>query len=88
MSSILRRAFSKIDQIQNIILINISDHLSRIRIAVNVRMQFGVFIPKMSPNGCGFESPSGQITIFPIIYTRNVKLSLKVVKSTATVVER
>jgi hypothetical protein len=29
-------------------------------------MRFGVFMPKMSPNGPGFESSSGQITIFPI----------------------
>jgi hypothetical protein len=28
-------------------------------------MRFGVFMPKMSPNGRGFESPSRQKTIFP-----------------------
>jgi hypothetical protein len=46
------------------------------------------FMPKMSPNGRGFESPSGQITIFPIKYSRNVKLMQNAVKSTVTVIER
>jgi hypothetical protein len=38
--------------------------------AVNARMRFVVFGPKMSPNGRRFKSPSGQITISPIKYTR------------------
>jgi hypothetical protein len=63
-------------------------HLSRVRIAVNARMRFGVFMPKMSPNGRGFESPSGKIIIFPKKYTRNVKSMRIVVKSTVTVIER
>jgi hypothetical protein len=62
-------------------------HLPRVRIAVNARMRFGVFMPKMSPNGRGFESPSEQI-IFPIKYTRNVKSMQNAVKSTVTVIER
>jgi hypothetical protein len=52
------------------------DQLSIIRIAVNAKMRFGVFIPKMSPIGRGYESPSGQITILPIKYARNVKSML------------
>jgi hypothetical protein len=56
--------------------------------AVNARMRFGVFMPKMSPNGHGFESPSGQIIIFPIKYTRNGKSMQNAVKSTVTVIER
>jgi hypothetical protein len=63
-------------------------HLSRVRIAVNARMRFGVFMPKMSPNGRELESPSGQIIIFPIKYTRNVKSMQNAVKSTVTVIER
>jgi hypothetical protein len=51
-------------------------------------MWFDVFIPKMSPNGRGFKSPSGQIIIFPIKYTRNVKSMQIAVKSTVTVIER
>jgi hypothetical protein len=51
-------------------------------------MRFGVFMPKMSPNGRGFESPSGQKTIFPIKYTKNVKSMQNAVKSTVTVIER
>jgi hypothetical protein len=51
-------------------------------------MRFGVFMPKMSPNGRGFESQSGQIIIFPIKYTRNVKSMQYAVKSTVTVKER
>jgi hypothetical protein len=62
--------------------------LSRVRIAVNARMRFGVFMPKMSPNGRGFESLSGQKSIFPIKYTRNVKSMQNAVKSTLTVIER
>jgi hypothetical protein len=46
------------------------------------------FLPKMSPNGRGFESLSEQITIFPIKFTRNVKLKQNTVKSTKTVIER
>jgi hypothetical protein len=42
-------------------------------------------MPKMKPNGRGFESPSGQITIFPIKYISD---TLDEVKSTAPVVER
>jgi hypothetical protein len=42
-------------------------------------------MPKMNPNGRGFESPSGQITIFPIKY---ISETLDEVKSTAPVVER
>jgi hypothetical protein len=56
--------------------------------AVNDRMRFGVFMPKMRPNGRGFESLSGQITIFPKKYTRNVKSMQNAVKSTVTVIER
>jgi hypothetical protein len=63
--------FSKINRIQNIF--HLIDQLMGVRIAVNARMRLGVFMPKMSPNGRGFESPSGQIIIFPINYTRNVK---------------
>jgi hypothetical protein len=48
-------------------------------------MRFSVFMPKMHPNGRGFESPSEQITIFPIKYTRNVKSMYNAVKSTVTV---
>jgi hypothetical protein len=55
---------------------------SRVRIAVNARMRFCVFMPKISPNGRGFESLSGQLTIFPIKYTRNVKSMQNAVKST------
>jgi hypothetical protein len=51
-------------------------------------MWFGVFIPKMSPNGCGFESPSGQITNFSKKYTKNVKSMQNAVKSTVTVIKR
>jgi hypothetical protein len=51
-------------------------------------MRYGVFMPKMRPNGRGFESPSGQITIFPKKYTRNVKSMQNAVKSTVTVIER
>jgi hypothetical protein len=51
-------------------------------------MRNGVFMPKMSPNGRGFESPSGQIIILPIKYTRNVKSMQNAVKSTVTVIER
>jgi hypothetical protein len=50
--------------------------------------RFGVFMPKMSPNGRRFESLSGQIIIFPIKYTRNVKSMQNTVKSTVTVIER
>jgi hypothetical protein len=67
------RTFSKIDRIQNII---------------HAKMRFGVFMPKMRPNSRGFESPSGQITIFPKKYTRNVKSMQNAVKSTVTVIER
>jgi hypothetical protein len=42
----------------------------------------------MIPNDCEFESPSGQITIFPIKYTGNVKSMQNAVKSTVTVIER
>jgi hypothetical protein len=49
---------------------------------------FGVFLLKMNPTGLGFESPSGQITIFQIKYTKIVKSMLDAVKSTAPVVER
>jgi hypothetical protein len=42
---------------------------------------------KMSPNGRGFEFPSGQANIFPKKYTRNIKSLLNTVKSTATVIE-
>jgi hypothetical protein len=38
-------------------------------------------MPKMSPNGGGFESPSWKITFFPIKYTRNVKSMQNAVKS-------
>jgi hypothetical protein len=55
---------------------------------VNARKRFGVFMPKMSPKGCGFESPSGQKTIFPIKYTRNVESMQNTVKSTVIVIER
>jgi hypothetical protein len=51
-------------------------------------MQFGVFMPKMSLNGHGFESPSGQKTIFPIKLTINVISVQNAVKSTVTVIER
>jgi hypothetical protein len=51
-------------------------------------MRFGVFMPKMRPNGRGFEFPSGQITIFPKKYTRNVKSMQNGVKTTVTVKER
>jgi hypothetical protein len=51
-------------------------------------MRFGVFMPKMSPNGRGFESPSEQIIIFLIKYTGNVKSMQNAVKSTLTVIER
>jgi hypothetical protein len=61
-------------------------HFSRVRIAVNARMRCGVFMPKMRPNGRGFESLLGQIIIFPKKYTRNVKSMA--VKSTVTVIER
>jgi hypothetical protein len=37
-------------------------------------MRFGIFIQKMSPNGRGFESPSGQITIFSDIIHQKRKL--------------
>jgi hypothetical protein len=40
-------------------------------------MRFAVFMPKMRPKGRGFESPSGQITIFTKKYTRNVKSIVK-----------
>jgi hypothetical protein len=55
---------------------------------MNARMRFGVFMPKMSLNGRGFESPSGQIIVLPIKYTRNVKSMQNSVKSTVTVIER
>jgi hypothetical protein len=55
---------------------------------VNARVRFGIFIPKMGPNDRGFESPSEQITIFPIKYTKNVKSMKNAVKSTVTVIER
>jgi hypothetical protein len=45
-------------------------------------MRLGVFIPKISPNGRGFDSSSGQITIFHIKHTRNVKSMQNAVKST------
>jgi hypothetical protein len=51
-------------------------------------MRYGVFMPKMRLSGRGFESPSGQITIFPKKYTRNVKSMRNAVKSTVTVIER
>jgi hypothetical protein len=63
-------------------------HISRVRIVVNARMRIGVFIPKVRPNGREFESPSGQITIFPKNYTRNVKSMQNAVKSTVTVFDR
>jgi hypothetical protein len=64
------RTYSKIDRIQNIIHINkLIDHLSIDPIAVNARMRFGVFMRKINPNGRGFESPSGQKTVFPKKYT-------------------
>jgi hypothetical protein len=53
---------------------------------MNARMRFGVFTPKMSPNGRGFESPAGQIIIFPIKCTRNVKSMQNAVKSTVSVI--
>jgi hypothetical protein len=56
--------------------------------AVNARMRFGVFMPKMSPTGLGVESLSEQITVSPIKYTRNVKSMQNAVKSTVTVIER
>jgi hypothetical protein len=84
------RTFSKIDRIQNIIRIYLKVQLLGVRIAVNARMRFNVFMPKtkMSLNGRGFESPSGQKTIFPIKYTRNVKSMQNAVKSTVTLIER
>jgi hypothetical protein len=51
-------------------------------------MRFGVFMPKMRPNGRGFEFPSGQTTIFPKKYTRNEKTMQNAVKSTFSVIER
>jgi hypothetical protein len=63
-------------------------HLSRVRIAVTARMRFGVYLPKMSPNSRGFEFPSGQIIIFPIKYTRNVKSMQNAVKLPVTVIKR
>jgi hypothetical protein len=36
-------------------------HISRIRIAVNARMWFGIFMPKISPNGLGIESQKRKI---------------------------
>jgi hypothetical protein len=45
-------------------------------------MRYGVFMPKMIPNGHRFESPSVQNNIFPIKYTRNVKSMQNAVKST------
>jgi hypothetical protein len=51
-------------------------------------MRFGVFMPKMSPNGRGFKSPLEKIIIFHIKYTRNVKSMQNAVKSTVTVIER
>jgi hypothetical protein len=50
-------------------------------------MWFGVFMPKMNPNGREFESPSGIIIFFPIKYTTNVKSMQNAVKSTVTVKE-
>jgi hypothetical protein len=62
-------------------------HLSRIQIAENARMWFGVFfLQKMIPKGRRFDSSSGQITIFPMKYTKNVKSMLNAVESTATVI--
>jgi hypothetical protein len=63
-------------------------HFSRVRIVVSARMRCGVFMPKMRPNDRGFESPSGQITIFPNNYTKNVKSMHNAVESTVTVIER
>jgi hypothetical protein len=71
MSSNLRQlkhtpyTFSKNDRIQNHIHIKrLTVHFSRVPIAVNARIRFGVFMQKMRPNGRGFESLSGQITIY------------------------
>jgi hypothetical protein len=55
---------------------------------MNARMRFGVFMPKMSPNVGGFESPTGQKLFFPIKHNRNVKSKQNAVKSTVTVIER
>jgi hypothetical protein len=51
-------------------------------------MRFGVFYAKMSSKGRGFESSSGQITIFPIKYTRDLKSMQNAVISTISVIER
>jgi hypothetical protein len=68
--------------------IHLIGQFSRSQIAVNVKMRFGVIMPKMNPNGLGFESASDQITIFQIKYTKIVKSMLDAVKSTAPVTER
>jgi hypothetical protein len=44
-------------------------------------------MPKMNPSGREFGSPSGQITVFQIKYTKIVKSMLDAVKLTAHVVE-
>jgi hypothetical protein len=51
-------------------------------------MRFGVFMPKMSPKGRGFESFVGVKNYFSIKYNRYVKSMLNAVKSTVTVIER
>jgi hypothetical protein len=38
-------------------------------------MRFGVFIQKISPNGSGFEVPSGKTTILPIKLKIDAKCS-------------
>jgi hypothetical protein len=51
-------------------------------------MQFGVFMLKIDPKGRGFESPSGQLIIFKIKYTKIVKPILESTKSTVSDIER
>jgi hypothetical protein len=91
MSSNLRQpkpvCFQKTIESKILFILTFMVCFSRVRIAVNARMRFGVFMPKMRPNDRGFESSSGQITIFPKKYTRNVKSMQNAVKSTVTVIE-
>jgi hypothetical protein len=65
-----------------ILLISAIDfYFSRSGIAENARLRFGVFMLKSVPSGRGFESWAGQLIIFQIKYTRDVKSMIRVMES-------
>jgi hypothetical protein len=50
-------------------------------------MRFGIFMPKMNPNGRRFESPSGKKLFSDKIHQKR-KIDVKCRKSTVTVIKR